>query len=354
MENRKALGFSRDLLVVTGLVGFLAGCAKDDAPDPGPDASLQFGEAWLEVGVLDTPETHVFGEIRDVVALADGRFIVLDGHAMNLRLFDSEGNLLGTAGGHGEGPGEFRGPEAITVVGDSAVLVLDGGNRLARFHLQPSSIVYVENLALETIGRDICALGDRVFLQGQHEGFAVHEIDGSGKVVTSFHPVPEDVGYDLGPVWNPLLRDMAVSGFLACLEDPPIVATVSEWLPDISAYDPEGVLRWKTIVPGFHPVEPVLTSDGGQTWDRGEGSDGVLSMVAHPAGVFVVQTVHVAAGDDYYGVQPTTYLLDADSGEIRTIGSSLPTVRAMSRTAGFGVLRDPFPRVSVISVESSR
>lgn len=342
------------LPAVVGLVGVLVGCAQPDTSSSGLAAPLEFGEIRLEVGVLDTPATHIFGQIRDVASLGDGRFVVLDGHSMDVRLFDSDGSLLATAGGHGEGPGELRGPEAITVTGDSTVLVLDGGNRLVRFRLQSSGLVHVGDLILAILGRDVCSFGDRVFVQGLHEGYGVHEIGPNGQIVNSLHPVPEDVGFDLGPLWNPLLRDEAVTGFLACLEDPPLIAMVSEWLPDIYAYDFHGDPRWKTQVPDYRPVEPVLTPDGGQTWDRGEGSDLVISMEAHPGGVLVVQTVHVGPGDDHYSAQPTTYLVDAGSGEIGLVEDDLPTLRALSWTVGFGVLTYPFPRVKLIGVTVHR
>ncbi len=65
-------------------------------------------EPSLSIGVLEGDEPHMLFAVRDATRLADGRIVVANGGSAELRFFDSNGSHLGTRGGRGEGPGEFR------------------------------------------------------------------------------------------------------------------------------------------------------------------------------------------------------------------------------------------------------
>lgn len=76
-------------------------------------ASWTSDQAWrlsqepiAEIGRLDEP-AHQLSRVVDATRLADGRIVVGDGTSGELRFFDEFGQHLTTAGGKGEGPGEF-------------------------------------------------------------------------------------------------------------------------------------------------------------------------------------------------------------------------------------------------------
>ena len=91
-------------------------------------ASWTSDQAWrlsqepiAEIGRLDEP-AHQLSRVVGATRLADGRIVVGDGGSGELRFFDAFGQYLATAGGKGEGPGEFRFMLYVTrVAGDTLV-----------------------------------------------------------------------------------------------------------------------------------------------------------------------------------------------------------------------------------------
>ena len=85
------------------------------------------GEGWrvapeptVDIGVLDgAPEYQLF-RVWTALTLSDGRIVVSNSGTQQLRLYDPQGLYLSTAGGPGEGPGEFeRLGQAAVLPGDS-------------------------------------------------------------------------------------------------------------------------------------------------------------------------------------------------------------------------------------------
>ncbi|MBB6069570.1 hypothetical protein HNQ61_001185 [Longimicrobium terrae] len=76
------------------------------------------------------------GDISDF-RVSEGRFYILDGPSKRVRVFDTRGQLVSTIGRQGSGPGEFRSPVSIAVLGNE-LLVADVAvdNALSRFNAQ--------------------------------------------------------------------------------------------------------------------------------------------------------------------------------------------------------------------------
>ncbi len=67
-----------------------------------------------------TGADHQLGRIAGVTRLSDGRVIVADQSALQLKFYDASGRHLTSVGGKGQGPGEFRDFTTITkLAGDS-------------------------------------------------------------------------------------------------------------------------------------------------------------------------------------------------------------------------------------------
>lgn len=78
----------------------------------------------LSLGTVDGGGADMFGPLAGVTRQADGSLIVAGVQSLELRSFDVNGEHLWTAGGRGDGPGEFRALSAPAVARDS-VLVVD-------------------------------------------------------------------------------------------------------------------------------------------------------------------------------------------------------------------------------------
>lgn len=89
-------------------------------------------EESFRIGVSDGDPRYMFGSISGTGLLSDGRTVVADGMAQNLRFFDSDGRWERTVGGPGSGPGEFgQGSLQILVGPGDTLLVLDARHQRA-------------------------------------------------------------------------------------------------------------------------------------------------------------------------------------------------------------------------------
>ena len=66
-----------------------------------------------------------FFRVSDVVLLAGGEIVVVDGGSAEVRRYDAAGRHLWSTGGSGEGPGEFRSPRYLGRREDGAFLIWD-------------------------------------------------------------------------------------------------------------------------------------------------------------------------------------------------------------------------------------
>jgi len=78
--------------------------ADQNAPAGGPWRISD--EARLTVGGRGADD-HVFANVVDAARLTDGRIVVADAGALELTFFSNEGELIGSTGRQGQGPGEF-------------------------------------------------------------------------------------------------------------------------------------------------------------------------------------------------------------------------------------------------------
>lgn len=157
-------------------------------------------EPALSLGELDGPAALTFQRIGSAFVLPDGRLVVVDTGARELRLFDLDGTHLATLGGPGQGPGEFRALDWVAPdpVHQERLLAMDPG------------AAAVLRLFLE--GREV----DRIALEGFRADRLPPELDRRGRLGAAHTPVgvfsdgsfvsevfegwqPDDMGS--GPLW---------------------------------------------------------------------------------------------------------------------------------------------------------
>ena len=85
----------------------------------------------VTIGGVDTGPEYSIGYVADARRLSDGRIVIIDGQANHLLTFDQGGSFIQAWGREGEGPGEFRRPEALALLPGDSVVVFDDGNRSA-------------------------------------------------------------------------------------------------------------------------------------------------------------------------------------------------------------------------------
>jgi len=76
----------------------------------------------LRIGSLDGPEATQFFRVAGA-DVADNQLFVLDAGHSEVRVFDlGSGDFLHAFGGTGDGPGEFRSPSTVEVLGDTVIV----------------------------------------------------------------------------------------------------------------------------------------------------------------------------------------------------------------------------------------
>lgn len=103
------------------------------APAWGDSSGWRVGvEPLLDLAESGTGDAHNFYSVLAVRRLPDGGIVVANHGSDEIRKFSADGGFVGSAGGSGEGPGEFANLQQIELAGDS-MIVLDWDGRMAMF-----------------------------------------------------------------------------------------------------------------------------------------------------------------------------------------------------------------------------
>ena len=86
----------------------------------------------MDLAESGTGDPHNFYSVRGMKRLSDGSIVVANRGSGEIRKFSANGSFASSAGGPGEGPGEFANMQQVELVGDS-ILVLDYDGRMTVF-----------------------------------------------------------------------------------------------------------------------------------------------------------------------------------------------------------------------------
>ncbi|HEX6644944.1 MAG TPA: 6-bladed beta-propeller [Gemmatimonadales bacterium] len=126
--------------------GTIVACAEGAPKAARAHAWTVTAEPALRIGVAEGSPALELHRAGDAVRLADGRIVIANTGTSELRIFDSTGSHLRTIGRRGNGPGEYQGALALTVVGADSLVVHDGGN--GRFTILGDAGEYAGTLAI--------------------------------------------------------------------------------------------------------------------------------------------------------------------------------------------------------------
>lgn len=115
-------------------------------PAWGDSLAWTIGEPDLIIGTADGPPETQFASVVGITRLADGAVVVADDGLSELRYFRADGSFLGSVGGKGEGPGEFRVINAVGHTPGDSVWVYDFALRRVTVFPTPNDLPVVHPL----------------------------------------------------------------------------------------------------------------------------------------------------------------------------------------------------------------
>lgn len=306
------------------------------------DVALEL-EAVDTVGVLESNSIESFGHIIDVARDEYGTLYVLDAIRSRLVVFDSAGEFLSSVGRRGGGPGEFAHPTSLDLTTGQRLVVLDQGNaRISVFQLRDGHITHIDDSRIEIEARDLCTIGDRIYVSGFHKGAFIHEINAEGEIIHSFgEPFLPDA--ELG-------RRITLSR-IACDAASESVLLTSMQVASIHVYTTEGDLRWRVDeIEGYS--QQVITYVGGGSVEHAAPRDGAATEVTMSIVPVDGRWVLLQFGPVPEGLRNFEDLVEVDSrlyalatGELLASTDELPRLDEASGDVLLSHVSDPFPRV---------
>lgn len=84
----------------------------------------------LQIGVVVGDERQQLFRVQDIERLSDGGFAVANAGSAELKIFNADGSHRVTAGGPGDGPSEFRFPQAVVILPGDTIQVQNDVDRV--------------------------------------------------------------------------------------------------------------------------------------------------------------------------------------------------------------------------------
>ncbi len=125
-------------------------------------------EPLVDLTLSGSGPPHEFFRARSMKQRPDGSLMIADGSSRQVRVFSATGEFLGSFGGRGDGPGEFRNLQAIENAGDT-LLALGNG----RVTVAAPDLAVVRTFSLPGFMNDL------------------HYLDGGAILTESFSPRPQ-------------------------------------------------------------------------------------------------------------------------------------------------------------------
>ena len=178
------------------------GCERESPEVEAPDHT----PVQLVLDTVNVFHSDLFHRVEGIRRLRDGDLAVMNTGSLNVLLLDSLGDLEGTVGRLGQGPGEFQGMLDMDTKGDS-IVVLDGlMRRVQLFHRDSFVTVWPlrgitgtpEQVAFSSGGAPVVAFGTGLHdgegnvMQVQRETVELYRVDDPGTVLETPVEIPGD------------------------------------------------------------------------------------------------------------------------------------------------------------------
>lgn len=112
------------------LVLLLLGCGDSgEGPTYGEWTMMEKPVELQEDLRISETEDFYFGTVTDLDVTSEGRLVIADQQASNIKVLRSDGSLLDTLGGPGQGPGEFQRLSSVQVARGDSIYAYDNRER---------------------------------------------------------------------------------------------------------------------------------------------------------------------------------------------------------------------------------
>lgn len=237
----------------------------------------QASPRWVVGGEEDVATQ--LGRFRSVAALPR-LFVVLEGDAPFIKVFDYSGRLVQSIGRAGSGPGEFRAPSSVTFdARQQRVLVVDPSNARVTVYAVRDSLASASFLTLEDIGiRSLCTLGVRLFGLARNAPTIIRELreDATTLSVSASFGEPR-TNHPHGS--HPFVRTRASDGPLQCDESGNRIVAASSILGEVHVFDAATRAQSTTPIPGFERLTITVDNNSMTMAPPEAGFDVILDIV---------------------------------------------------------------------------
>lgn len=295
------------------------------------------------IGREDGPAATILGRVRQAKFLDDTTVAILDETVQEVRLFSVTGQHLQTVGRKGEGPGEFRAPQAVVLSPSGELLISDIRRNIQVFRRGPRGFEHRQTWTLPFSPRSMCFLDQRLFVNAMmlESPSVIHEVTAAGTVRQSFGSVYRSpnalVNYEFG------------KGHIACDVQRQLIYLMAG-AGEVRAFRPNGELVWRVQVSdirtnivtdkpdGLTVVASPLGAHAGVGLSLVEG-EGLVAMWAFRS-FDQMQAKDAPTQTQLVRIAPTT-------GKATSLGSLPGMVLEVRGPVRLEASEDPFPKVDV-------
>ncbi len=302
------------------------------------------------IGQEDGPPESLLGRVKQATLLDDTTVAILDQTGQDIRLFSVKGRHLGTIGRKGEGPGEFRAPQAIVQSPSGDLLISDIRQNIQIFRRGPRGYEYQKTWSLPFSPRSMCFLGQRLFVSAPtwEDSTIIHELNSDGTIRRSFGSVYRSpnavINYEIG------------QGRVACDARRQLIYFMAgSVIGDVRAFRPTGEALWRVQVSDFrsniikeHPDGMTVARD-----PLGAHAGAGLSLVE---GVGLLAMWTFSTADQIKAkaapLQTQIVLIDPATGKALSVGTELSAIQDVRGSVRLEFSEEPFPKIDVRRMSS--
>jgi hypothetical protein len=297
---------------------------------------IKYADTLYSVETQDSNFNRVIGMIDDLATTSSGEMFVLDSRQFTVHQFDSTGELKGTIGRQGSGPGEFMNPQKIMVYSDSLLLVSDA-TKIEIFNIS-SEPQYVETVNLKHGVSSICSIGDTLYT---FSNVFLHRYinDENDKIdlihaynISSFEHL-----YSFGRPYQSNYPDIVQrlsAGNMVCNEESGTVSFLYQFIPLLKAYSAkDGELEWSTRFDDLNLPRVSTTLNEGRVrfaYSRNENINDFFFEPLTIKGTYILVQLTRSFQDENREDYTVSYIIDSSSGKGEFIPEEIPHVMSTS------------------------